>query len=277
MKVPFAALLPLVALPVSSLFAQSTIVFSDDFSTNTRANYYVSSGSTSVAVENEVLRVNAGRSVFTYFDMTPLAVGESLTVTFDFSASAWGTQAAGLRFGLFNSDGVQVSDGANTGYTGFTGYTATTNPVGSASSPMAVRERIPNTGISGEGALMTTNDVYTLLGSGGPQSQSFVATDVYTGMLTIERTGDTTNLLTYTITGTGLTNYTMTYEHTNSTVTAFDGFGLSTTNATLVDSNGRIFLDNIVVTHTIPEPATLAALAGLAAFGIVVLRRRKSV
>lgn len=275
-----------LALPTLALLAFSVaqadprVLLTDDFSTDTRADYYLSSGNaSSYAIVDGKLSVVAGRSVFTYFESVSLGVNDNITVTFSFESATWGNANAGFRFGLFNSNGTEVTNFTNTEYTPFTGYSGTTNPVGAASNPMVIRTRnIAN------GALLTTNDAYTAIGaSGGVQNQSFANNSVYTGTYSVTRTGLDTNEITFTITGPGLTDYSITRIHTANSpeavgnlVTTFDGFALSTTNATLTNGSGTILLDNILVTTTvIPEPSTFAALAGLGVLGLALSRRRR--
>lgn len=272
------ALIPLALFALQGVRADPRTLLSDDFSSDTTANYYLSSGNAaSYSVADGRLTLASGRSIFTYFEVTSLEVGDNITVTFNFEAPAWGSANAGFRFGLFNSNDTTIVNFNNTQYTPFTGYSGTTNPVGAATNPMVLRTRnLTNS------ALLTTNEAFTSIGnSGGVQNQSFVVNESYTGVFSVTRTGLLTNDLTFSISGSGLSDYTITRTHTSdapetvgSIVTTFDGFALSTTNAVL--NTGVIHLDNIVVTTTaIPEPSAFAALAGLGVLGLAVARRRR--
>lgn len=254
----------------------STVLF-DDFSTDTKANYLLSSGgSTSYAIESGALRVNSGRSVYTAFDAVSLAVNETVRISFNFSAPAYGASNAGFRFGLFNSNNTPVTNFINTEYGPFTGYSVTTNPVGAASNPMVIRDRSINT----EGALLTTNTAFQAVGTtGGAQNQSFVANEIYTASFSVTRTSASVATISAMITGAGLSGYTITREHSSASATfVFDGFALSATSAALVDTNGIIRLDNILVetnVSPIPEPSAFAALAGLGVLTMAASRRRR--
>jgi hypothetical protein len=79
----------------------------------------------------------------------------------------------------------------------------------------------------------------------------------------------------YSMTGGSLTSYATSYSDASALTTAFDSFAINWATGTM--NSGTFTLDSFSATVTaapIPEPSTYAALAGVAALGLVILRRR---
>jgi len=131
--------------------AQATVIFEDDFSDGNRNGWFSftsSGGTATVASQQLVLTPGTGSiSAITYFTPTTLAVGETMTLTFEMSFSAFNNDSDQFRYGLFNSNGTQissdltttVSDAAFNNDTGFAAFTDTRN--NGVNGSVSLRER----------------------------------------------------------------------------------------------------------------------------------------
>lgn len=198
-----------------------------------------SSGNTSNALRIDNSAGNAlTKGTFT---STTLAIGESITLSFDFRMIAAAVNdTAGLRFGLSTS--------ANT--YGFTFGTGTSSAVGTAQFATGTVSG-PNTPYTSTGTTFAINDTL---------SHSF----------------------SFTITRTNSTSLSFLSSVDANTVSAVSNNTISNfTFSSLILGTGNSFndinIDNAIVS-IIPEPSTYAAIAGLAALGLVACRRsRKSI
>lgn len=202
-----------------------------------------------------------------------LADGETITLTFDFTATALGASTEnGLRFGLFNSNGTRYAAGFSTATLAFsnvavfqptTGFFTTAN-LGATAGTASYGIRRGNASASnttpfgGSGTIAGASTTAGYLG--------LVAGTSYTASLSITRNSATEAFVSTTINGftqsatTTATAGTLSFD----SVTILGGSAITPTGNTFV-------VDNVNVT-VIPEP-TAALLGGLGALSL--LRRRR--
>ncbi len=219
----------------------------------TGANTLVSSSNGTLALTGTTASLST-RQAFAYFPVQTLAVGDVITLSFQFKITAPLNATRGLRAALLSNGAnplVTLDTGANpTTYTG-TGYGTFINPAPTAASPASLVERS-----TASGTLVTTpvGTPWTTSSSGGAQ-QSLVAGTTYTATLTVRRTGATSVSLNTTYTGGALTPVSV--STTDSTgVFVFDTVALGVGNTTV----GSITYSNITIAKTTP----LVAVAGTA-------------
>jgi autotransporter-associated beta strand protein len=106
---------------------------------------------------------------------------------------------------------------------------------------------------------ITANSVFNFGGTGGTLTFANSSAQTWSGTLTITNYNTATNSLHFGSSGAGLTP-------TQLSLIRFADYG----NAT-----GQIDAFGLITPSAIPEPATYAVLAGLSAFGLAVLSRRK--
>ena len=278
--------------------AAQTTLLSENFNPPT---WFNSSGSGMTLASDGKLSVTAGRHALTYFapSATPqaLASGESLQVTFDLSFTTLGTTSGGFRVGLFDSNGANrpTANGVSTGFQGYDGYafTFTPNP-GSDTNSLNLRRRLT----TGSDQLLTTtaDTTYSVFNSsnssssGSATGQVFQTGTVYAATYSVSRGSGTALTIDFSVTGGAAGwNFGKSYSITGPNDLAFDAFAILS-----VSTNGSNFaIDNLRILHTaassggisaldvgggaIPEPSTYALGAGLAALGLAVWRRRRSV
>lgn len=176
-----------------------------------------------------------------FTNATALAVGESITVSFDFRIiNTAANDGAGLRFGLSSSSNTYA----------FTFGTGTTAGGGMAQF--------------GANTVGGTNTIYTA--SGTPFSINDTATHSF--VLTLTRTS-----------GTSLSFLGSVDANTTSAVTSNSISNFTFTSIVLGQGNtaNDFNIDNVLVSQgAIPEPSVFAALAGLAALGLVMFKRTRS-
>ncbi len=176
-----------------------------------------------------------------FTNATPLAIGESITLSFDFRiTNAAGNNDAGLRFGLSSSSNTYA-------FTLGTGTTTGGNIVQ-----------------FGANTVGGTNVIYTP--SGAPFAINGTASHTFS--LTITRTS-----------GTSLSFLGSVDANTVSAVTSNSISNFTFNNIILGQGNttNDFNIDNVNVTvGAIPEPSTYAAFAGLAALGLVAFKRTRS-
>lgn len=282
-------LIPIVLLVAPAAFAQvTTTIFDEAFAsgqrtssviTSTSAQWFSSAGSTNVTytADTSIRQLGAGRHLVAYFtaDGSPVNIGvnETLTLTYTITfdrATPLNAADTNFRVGLFDSTpGVRVSADAHGGtsasstFDNYTGYTSALN-LGAASGAFTLRERSPLT----NAALFSTSSLSSTTHSG-----PFQPNTPYTGVFSFTRTADDHLTMTHTITGAGLSNYTMSFTDDTVSTFAFDMMSFSILSSTA---------DSFTITQAklqytaIPEPSTYAALAGLGALGLVLWRRRRT-
>lgn len=281
MKSSSRTLLFLNALCMPSAFA--TTLLTDDFSDGNRTSspnggnwHYV--GTNTITFPGGGMNVAPGgaisRTMQTTFSATSLAVGDSLTATFDLRfTDSLATLDRQFRMGLFNSAGTSLtaddtvgnatslaSNADNYGY--WSGIS--TGPSNNGDAFMYYQPTGGNSFMSttSTGAVNLTSD----FNFGGINDNL-----THTFTLTLARTStafDYTFAVSGPLTGTLPTgNVTRTY--TGTSTNTFDTFAIMTSNAAL-----DYTIDNVAIS-VIPEPGQLGllALGGLAH----VLRRRRSI
>lgn len=283
---PFLLLGALCAF-AGSAFAQQTI-FSDNFSDGNRDGWFSSGISSTLTVSNGYMTQatgTSGRSVVTNFNATSLAVGETLSLTFNLriDGPALGNFSANtgvnnqLRFGLYYSNGVTpvAADNFNSpysfsaydGYGSFTSLMAGSTNSNGTPAGWTIRDR---TGT--ENALISTTTGYTSLGATELPETSFAIDTLYEGSMSILRTEAGVEITATFFGGALGTGYTMTRLDDTNSVTTFDTIAFhlnSSVGASYSISNVEVSL----IAAPIPEPSTYAALAGLLALGLVARKR----
>lgn len=221
------------------------------------AAWFTSTLGTSLTVANQQL-VFAGdnasaQHIVSYFT-TPgapvdLAVGENITVSFNFVVSNPINTPAGLRFGLLNSLNSRVTSDAagasNASYTDWTGYVAWLNPA-AASDGARFAERT-----AASSTLITSGTAYTTIDPAAP-SQTLVAGTLYSATLSLSRTGTSTVELELSVTGGALSNYTLTATDTTAGATSFDAFVFAINRSGSTAAVSQITLDNVTVDASTP-------------------------
>lgn len=219
----------------------------------TGTNTVVSAANGTLALTGSTASLST-RQAIAYFPVQTLAIGDVITLSFQFSVTAPLNATRGLRAALLSNgaSALVTSDaGANpTTYTG-TGYGTFINPAPTAASPASIVER---SNVAGTIVTTPVGTPWATASSGGAQ-QSLVAGVPYTATLTVRRTGASSVSLTTTYSGGTLAPVTV--NATDSTgVFTFDtvAFGVGNT------AVGSITYGNITVAKTTP----LVALPGLA-------------
>jgi hypothetical protein len=203
-----------------------------------------------------------------------LAVGETITLTFNVSFSVGGnflSQAGGFRFALFNSNGSRTTtDFASTnetgiasgttfnGWRGYEGQTPISNTLtGTDTNDFLTRER------TGSGAGLFSSANWTPFSSSAKLEPLFASATIYDGSLSISRTG------AGTVVQASINGVT-----TNSVVDATAPFVAYDTVAFFVlDGVSKdVIIDNVNVS-VVPEPSS-CCLLGAAALGLVRRRRK---
>lgn len=290
----FAA--PFAALAIAAS-AQTVTVFNETFPAGGRttlsvpdsAAWFSSSGSSTVTYTSdtsiELATGSSGRHLLGYFtaDGSPvsLALGETLQVTFQAqfdTTTAFASGSNNLRVGLFDStNGTRISadnlggtSAANGGplFDNYTGYIATMN-AGGTKNGLRLYERTSTT----NQALIAGIDAYTQLGASVDAPTALNPGTVYTGTFTFSRTASQELTISFFLTGGGLSNYSITEIDSSPTFT-FDTFAIYATSNTM--DSMTLFQLKVEKTSAIPEPATYAALVGLAVVGFAGWHRRRA-
>lgn len=277
----------LAALATSAAFAQTLVNDTNpglnrtNAPTASNAQWFVGNPrNDTTSSETSALSVTTGTgggSFLGYFTAAAspvaLTVGQTLTVSYTFSLSNIGTAtgATALRLGFFDSAGSRASDGyasPDSAFTDYTGYAALLSTRASASG-ITLRERITGSG----NFLNATGNPPFSAALTTAASQLFVAGVSYTVTMTAARTGEEEVSLGVALSGGAFANYSVTYADITSPTLSFDTVGIGWAPNTLA-AEGVVTMENLSVS-VIPEPASYAALFGLAALGCIALRRRQ--
>lgn len=276
-----------IGLVLQPGFAATTIV-SDSFADGERstqnlptsAAWYQLGSATSTVSSSTGYTISPAASgnasiAVSYFTPTTLAIGSSMTLTFSVTDTITPGAASarqGLRFGLFNSNGVTpgsnlltgdtttLTNSAFTHYTGYAGFYSLQSALDPSGIAISQRDGV---------SPVLTNSLfggtsYSTLGALTGSSATTTGT-TYTVSLTLQYISATEMDITLIANGNTVTRTT------SSIISTFDSIGLFSSG-----SNGDITYDNITVT-VVPEPST-AALLAVTFFGAIVLcreRRRK--
>ena len=258
--------------------ASSAVILQESFTDGSYTNqnlsgsaeWYVRNNASNVSVTVGALQIaNVDTSddgvlgYFTNSGATSVAVGETITLSFDMTLSS-GTLsdiANRIRFGLMDSGGSrETADGSGFNaatYDGYRGYWGRLGLTGVGTSHIAARD-------SNNNNLLTTG-ASTTLGS-DVDLADLSASTTYSVSLSIEHTNASTNTITLGIDG--LDSFTRT--DTSNLFSSFDTAVISIHGPGVATAT----LDNITV-QAIPEPTTYALLSGLLAAGLILLRRRR--
>jgi hypothetical protein len=212
--------------------------------------------------DSDLSNGNSNGYVVAYFTATTLDIGDSITLSFDFSyADAAASAGNQLRFGLFNSGGSQVSaDGATSdsafnddaGYGSFYSLQTTEGSGGySIRGRTGGNDTLWSASTGGLDTLLVSDDS-DISAVDTTYSASFTITSTASGELTISST---------------INGQTIEYTDTAASTTTFDMISIYAGGA-----NGALTLSNMSVT-LIPEPSTFALLTSLGVFGFSIVRR----
>lgn len=237
------------------------LVFFDDFSDGDRDGWYSTHPDRVITVQdNKLVLPGVTRNTFsggflTYFDATTIAVGETLTLSFDVNHKAVSNAPSGFRFALLNSHGSQISaDGTASGavFNGYTGYAAFTSLDATVNNQFIYQRANANDSLWTAGAFQ----------SRGFEGLTYnVPADTFVEMsLSVYRKDATTAVITSTING-----ISVEVEQTTGAEFTFDTIGLNLTPQT---NEERIFSHFEV--DVIPEPGSMVLL-GLG--GLFLIRR----
>jgi hypothetical protein len=282
-------LLATLALPLS---AQTTAtLFNDTFDDGERATQnppgsvkWSSSIGTALALtDNQLVQTPSGASSYPitlgYFtaqgSAVTLGVGESLALSFSVSFIAPSTGTGGFRFGLYDSSAAasrKTSDSfsrADSTFADYTGYFTTATLSGGPGARFYERG-----GADLIGGSLSNHSAVGNFGGGGT---GFVEGNVYAVSLSYQRTAAATLVLGVSYTGifgedSVASTVTHTVSDTDASAFSFDSisFYLHGTGAA-----GAVTLDNITLEYSsVPEPSSVALLAGGAVLALGLVRRR---
>jgi len=206
-------------------------------------------------VQNSELKVtsssttNTGAQLLGYLTLAgspvTLAENKSVKATFTFSlVGSFGstTGSTSFRIGLFNSGGQRIAGdltGASSStFINYAGYAAMMSPT---TSGISIFERIPpapGTTVSNQTNLIGTNTgIYSATPLASGSSQSLQANVNYTGVLIASRTAAGVEF-SFSLSGPGLTSYSLSGIDTASTVVSFDSIAFGWSNGVVLAGGG---------------------------------------
>lgn len=283
--------LSLAALPLSAL-GQVTAILDESFVAGQRltqdlpdTSAWYGRGGTLTEISGGISLDSSEGSAFliTYFTDSGafnIGIGSSLEVTYQFRLDTAPNVGTGLRVAVFDSGGSRVegdgSSASDSRLANYTGYGMFANP--GSTNNYSIRERIgSNNNLMFVGGT-SPNLVWTTGTSGTVNNDiaALAAGVTYTGVFTVARTDADAGTITHTITGPDVDS-SVSVAINSGLLTSFDTFAIGLLGATTDASNNPVTrmtgieLDSVTI---IPEPSTYAALAGLLALGLVIVRRR---
>ncbi len=197
-------------------------------------------------------------TTMTYFTPTDLAIGASLSLSFNYSFTQAATADNSFMFGLYNSGGSYLTKDSssfnNSIFNNYTGY-ATSGVFGTDPSGPG-RDHIEARNQTGQNLLSI--GTYT---EGTEYKQSGAATpgEIYSASMKIARTAAGITVTSQ------IGNTTMTQTYTSSMFTRFDAVGIFSNG-----DSGSFTMDNVQLDYVgAPEPPVFFALGlfGVAVFG----------
>ena len=231
------------------------------------AHWYVGGASSTASVSADgrlaFLDASGGKATaMAYFNPTQLLVGQSITLSFNYSFSQVANGDNNFLFGLYNSGGVRLA-GDNLGFNNalfknYTGYATSgvfgPDPSGPGRDHIEARDKVGNNLLS-----------IALYNEGAESRQTGGATlgQIDVASMQISRTGAGITVVSRV----GNNQFSQQY-NTSEMFTSFDTVGIFSNGNT-----GTFTMDNVRVDYLgIPEPSTFGAIAlfGLAAFGKTV-------
>lgn len=243
---------------------------------------YVDAINVATGINGNSLRVaNLGAfyDLKTYFSLTTLGAGETISVSFNIRTSLAnpGNTNGGFRVGLFNSNGGQqtanISTYNSTSFDNDQGYVAnyTTNATAGTTTANSIGDRSLG---NNQGLFQGT--IGNLTNVNAPVVGGAVAFDTtYAVTLSVTRSLDgLSNTISSSFAGASISA-----TDSSSPYASFDTLGIFLgSNWGAASPNQRSnFIDDVIVTYSaIPEPSAFAALAGIAVLGLAATRRRRS-
>lgn len=290
----------LAASSLIAVTAQAQTIVDDNFADLDRtktgaldADWWSSSSTSGNSVEIDATGLGlvsgtSGRGIHATFTPTTLAIGDTITATVNFTTpTTIGSGASPFRFAWmdFNNAGLAAdllsASGAgneNPLYVGQPGYMVDLDVNTGATSDFQFREHDTASTL---GRFLGTTTEWINLGSSAPDlGYTFAANSPYTVTYAISLTvtGMTLNVSLID----GASTYSYSAEDTSGLANNFGMFGIWVNSnifgsTTASDPDNGITLTNFKVElTTVPEPATYAAILGLAVLGFVAYRRRRA-
>lgn len=262
----------------------STTALAPTTSTPTSSNTQWVSNATNLLVASSsgmlsTMPSTGARMVTGYFPTVALLDGTTTTFKLDFTLGTFGATGNGLRFGLFdgtpaglrNTDGF--TEGADATFVGDIGYGFTIPTVIGGPSTLTpqitLRERTSLTSSN----LLGANGAWSNLGlAHNATSGHFQANTPYSITATLTRSGSVLDI-NLAITGGNLVDLNLTRQDTSISATALNqiSFRPGGTDQQFASIN----FTGLEISQ-IPEPASVATLAGLGVIGLALTRRRRS-
>ena len=204
-----------------------------------------------------------------YFTPTELAIGASLTLSFDYSFTQVANADNAFMFGLYNSGGSYLTKDSSLSFNSqvfnnYTGYA--TSGVFGADPSGSGRDHIEARNLPGKNLLSigtyTEGQEYKQVGAATPG-------EIYTASMSIARTAAGLTVTSH------IGNTTMTQTYTSAMFTKFDAVGIFSNG-----DSGSFTMDNIQLDYVgAPEPSVFYALAlfGASIFGRASVRSARKV
>lgn len=269
--------LALIALFGAGTVASANTVFEDNFASGNRNGWFTfttaTTASSSVNGTNGSFtltpQVTNGNGVslatVTYFTPTTLGTGQSIELSFDLNYTVRpASRDTGLRFGLFNSFGSRLATdqsgtggSANAAFNDDRGYAVFTS-LASDALTHSIRER------SSDNTTFWTNAAFATVGTAGTRPATAANTTFNISLLITYVDAETMSVVS-TINGVEFARV----DASPATAT-FDTFAFFTDG-----NNGNITISDVLVTSSIPEPSTYAALLGVTGLGLAAVRRKR--
>jgi hypothetical protein len=275
-----------VMMIVTGVSTMGAVAFSDDFEDGNRDGWYRTSGG-NLSVADDAAGIGSGNALYMDNNSTStqrrilanfsavelLAVGDSLSLSFDFRLTAPGNVDGGFRFGLFNSRGTLQTADATSGTSSANaaddiGYFVMLS-LGTNTRARLVEERAEGTSFMGG----TDLDYHQTIDDFGGISDALKHTAVFTvtrvSSPSVQTPGEFVDVMVLELLIDGELYMIDADGDRASLRSVFDEVGFSGANTA-----SNFIIDNVNVTFTpVPEPATLALL-GLGGAAAALKRKR---